>query len=395
MVLERLLELNRRVQYQIYTGTAKLRPPFFLILLAAVLLIANLFTEIPSCIIFEKNNELAFDTRSAAPAAKNYTKERVSIVLPQTLYVIYGLESSGTTFIAKTVAAALGLDQRLEGDTVESRDRRIHIQHLSLPLGPITPAKWGYETRFSKPLAIVPMYYPTGCRVQGFGRHAPGFKEVPLSCRDFMGDKVMTYPSRYFVNISSHVEWYRELGVTVQPIMVVRDPSFHFEGIMKEHCPNSRAAFQQYEVGREIMLQSLTTASPIIVSYETLMTLQQAYLDELFDKLEIQTTYKPKFMNGNLKYGTDKTSPKHIMELLKGDDYGHNRGWSRISNTGGRGTPRRRPSNATGGRGTPRRRPSNMNVSALDGSYGTPQGFKRQTPRTSTATFAQKPGTAI
>jgi hypothetical protein len=242
MVLELLLELNRRVKYQIYTRTSKSRTPFFLILLAAVLLIANLFTEIPSCIIFEINNELAFDTRSAAPTAKNYTKERVSIVLPQTLYVIYGLESSGTTFRAKTVAAALGLEPRLKGDTVESRDQRIHIQHLPLPLGLITPAKWGYETRFSKPLAIVPVYYPTGCRIRDFGRHAP-------------------------------------------------------------------------------------------------------------------------------------------REVLKGDDYGHNnsRGRARTSNTGGRGTPRKRP--------------SNMHVNALDGSYGTPQGFERQVSRTSTATSAQQLGT--
>jgi hypothetical protein len=191
-----------------------------------------------------------------------------------------------------------------------------------------------------------------------------------------MGDQVMTYPSRYFVNISSHVEWYRERGVTVQPIMVVRDPVFHFQGILNVHCKNYTAALQQYDMGREIMLQSLTTSSPIIVSYETLMTLQQPYLDELFDKLEINSTYKPKFKNGNLKYVANKTSPEPITELLMGVDKGLNISRGRGRRRGRRGTPPKRPWNAT----------------AHDASYGAPQGDKGQTSRTTNATSSQQPG---
>lgn len=246
-----------------------------------------------------------------------------SSLLPKTLYVIYGLESSGTTFLAKTVANALDIDPVFDPDTVESKDhRRIHIQHLSLPLGVFAYGSWGYETRYSQPLEVLPVYYPTGCRVKTTFGQPPSMVDVPLECQSFLQrQRMRSSPSRYFVNISTHVQWYRNLGVKVVPIMVVRDPSFHFHGILQArpgHCRNETAAWLQYETGREILLQSMSSihkgggagVDPIIVSYETLMTLQDDYLRTvLYPELNLtNATYLPRFRDGNLKHVSSSTT---------------------------------------------------------------------------------------
>jgi hypothetical protein len=307
------------------------RPPFWLTALVVLLFVVNLFSQVPTSICVKTNlNEFVVTNKSAQEGFKNasstqpnsQTKNASSTqpnsqkknasstqpnsqnMLPKKLFVIYGLESSGTTFVAKTVATALNIRGSLNPDTVESGDRTIHVQHLSLPLGGIGRLNWGYETRFTEPLMVVPVYYPTGCREPPFPNKEPGFKPVKPRCREILGDQVMTTPHRYFVNLTSHVLWYRERGVEVHPIMVVRDPSFHFQGILSVggHCPNSATAFQQYEMGREIMTHSISAVNPTIVSYETLMTLKEDYLRKIFKKLNIETAYMPMFKNGNLKH---------------------------------------------------------------------------------------------
>lgn len=297
-----------------------------------------------------------------------------STVLPKILYTIYGLESSGTTYFAQTIAMALNItgDDDEDGTTITSnstpptfsesalqtRDKTIHIQHLSLPTGGMEgrppDITYLYDKRFTHPLPTVNVIYPLGCNPKSpFAGPPRDDWPVPEKCQPLMGDDdtsnnndgnndtimtMTTFPHRVFVNITSHVRWYRQRGVIVYPIMVVRDPSFHFEGILRYHAPNSDAAFVQYHMGREIMLESLqkptrTTATrqkneklhnndndntnpyhdtddgdmddavyPIIVSYETLMTLREPYLFELYHELNIHSKFIPKFHNGNLKY---------------------------------------------------------------------------------------------
>lgn len=268
-------------------------------------------------------------TTTTSTMTPSYPKERISSYLPKKLYLIYGLESSGTTFFAKTVASALGIPPMLQPDTVESRDRTIHIQHISLPLGYVGPGNWGYNQRFTHPLPIVPVYFPTGCRpgANPIRSGPPIPVRAPSNCVSFMGETVTSTPYRYFVNITSSVRWYRERGVKVYPIMVVRDPSFHFQGILKMHSQNSDAAYVQYQMGREIMLQSLTNGivNPIIVSYETLMTLKMSYLKEFFEKVDIDyntngntNKFQPTFRNGNLKYAVQsKNFPTTILNEFR------------------------------------------------------------------------------
>jgi hypothetical protein len=301
------------------------RPPFWLTALVVLLFVANLFSQVPTSTCVKSNlNEFVATNKTAQEGSKNAssTQPNSQQMLPKKLFVIYGLESSGTTFIAKTVATALNIRGSLNPDTVESRDRAIHIQHLSLPLGGVGKLNWGFETRFTEPLTVVPVYFPTGCREPPFNNKTPGFTPVQPRCREIFGDQVMTTPHRYFVNITSHVLWYRERGVEVHPIMVVRDPSLHFEGILipSGHCPNTTTAFQQYEMGREIMTHSIPAVNPTIVSYETLMTLKEDYLRKIYKKLNIETAYMPIFKNGNLKHIKYSGEENIVTNKLKAEE---------------------------------------------------------------------------
>jgi hypothetical protein len=292
------------------------RASFLSIFFITYLVLANLFSKKlhPSCMHYSRDHEHEIVAHTAAQKRDRAN----SSMLPETLYVIYGLESSGTTFMASTVSMALGIERRLRPDTVESNDKKIHIQHISLPLGGVGKDNWG----FSETPGIVPVYYPTGCRVPPFKTDPPGYANVTAACRTIMGEKVMTSPHRYFVNITSHVQWYREWGVDVHPIMVVRDPSFHFYGVTNGHCRNESAAYAQYEMGRDILVHSMQAVKPTIVSYEMLMTIQGEYLIKIYNQTNIQSSYIPKFKNGNLKHLSNETRP-YIKEQLQKEDFGH------------------------------------------------------------------------
>lgn len=236
-------------------------------------------------------------------------------ILPNTLYVIYGLESSGTTFLTRVIARAAGMPDLLDNDTIESNDKKIHIQHLSLPLG-TAPFKNAsrYHQQFES-LDVIKVFYPTKCHVEPNRRGPPDWKVTPEECQPLLGKHVLAAPSRYFVNITTHVEWYRNHGVVVKPIVVVRDPSFHFEGILRTHCENVTAAMEQYETGKAIIVQSLATIDPLVVSYETLMTLKGGYLhNHVYRQLGLSSNFTPPFKNGNLKYAPNSNVTSLLLQ---------------------------------------------------------------------------------
>ena len=266
-----------------------------------------------------------------ALTAGGYPTQRVSDALPEKMYLIYGVESSGTKFVAEALAGAVGLPDWYDlsfTDTLESNDNKVHFQHLSLPSGSNEVLKEGlqeHEKWSLENLSIVPVYYPTGCRVQSEVPSA--MVPVPRRCRSVMGKEVMTPPHRYFVNITSHVQWYRERGVKVYPVMVVRDPMFHFSGILapyRGHCQNPEKAYEQYEQGRAIMAEALNSGvQPLIVSYETLLTLQMPYLQHIYFQLGIVSKHRPSFVNGNTKKlypGRSHGPVPHVeQELIRQD----------------------------------------------------------------------------
>ena len=116
----------------------------------------------------------------------------------------------------------------------------------------------------------------------------------PVPCRDLFGPRQVPSESRYFINVTSHINFYRQRGVDTKAVLVVRDPALHFRGIQKTHCENETAAFEQYKVGRSILgyaMDHLDPDSLMVLSYETLMTLRGSYMQELFKFLNIKSNY--------------------------------------------------------------------------------------------------------
>ena len=301
------------------------------------------------------------------------------------LVTVVGLESSGTTFVATTIAKALGYTKTNSKDlfhnmlTIEIPSTSANddfttttpprtttwVQHVSLPSGFFREHQEGFERRFELP-PTVPVIVPDECKIPGRYPYQPlqavevrspqnivasGSRNVRSSssgnrmkrpaytktCREVLHmDYLMEYPKRYFVNLTSHVRWYQDRHVDATVVVVVRDQSLHFRGILKTHCTNATAAQEQFLHGRylieeamtqlqqphrqrpirdpyhqtneqgEVELQQFTNYDHnelIVVSYETLMTLQEAYLFDLYEQLGmLDATYIPEFVDGNAKY---------------------------------------------------------------------------------------------
>jgi hypothetical protein len=237
-------------------------------------------------------------------------------LLPERIITVFGLESSGTTFVHKTLAKALRLGQR-QGGEYTNADQSIWVQHISLPFGSFSKATVGFAGRF-EPLEVVPVFVPEKCS-QPQGRSPP--RPAPKECEPF-GPKLIPRPGRFFVNVTSHIQWYRERGVDARAVVVVRDPSLHFKGILKTHCPNETAAYEQFVTGRALLKHAMQHLDPVVVSYEALMTLQTKYLQEIYNELNISTSslkayQQPTFSNGNVKY-YDQT-PQDIQQKLLAD----------------------------------------------------------------------------
>jgi hypothetical protein len=230
-------------------------------------------------------------------------------LLPKRLITVFGLESSGTTFVQKTLAQALQLDIQ-EGIEYRNRNGTIRIQHLSLPSGFYPPGHKDTAHKY-EPLPVVPLFVPGRCRLKK-GPHRP----APTECLPY-GPNLTSLPTRFFVNVTSHITWHRERNVDAQAVVVVRDPSLHFRGIVKTHCSNETAAYQQYKQGVEILQHATQKIKPVTVSYETLMTLKGGYLKEIYKQLDIESQYIPAFDNGNVKYVA--SMPKVIQQQLLDD----------------------------------------------------------------------------
>lgn len=123
------------------------------------------------------------DMGRQAQMAHGYPMEPVSTTLPQRLFVIYGLESSGTTFMAKTIAKAVGIEADWSHgiERMTTDDLRTQVHHISLPLGAVHSNHWGFDRRFSEPLPIVPVYYPAKCDMKPIMNHKhPPTLQSPL-----------------------------------------------------------------------------------------------------------------------------------------------------------------------------------------------------------------------
>jgi Sulfotransferase family len=294
-----------------------------------------------------------------------------SSVLPSKVFTVIGLESSGTTLLATTLCHALGLPivvgninlYESMGDGFSSHYHTMdldnaqqqhwtEVQHVSLP--------WGGENCLDNPTNnVVPVLFPAICtrmmrdrmKVQRPGAHANDpfannsfsvknavqhynipmelWDDIREQCNAIISREQWTYPSRYFLNISSHLEWYQSRGVDAHVIIIMRDATISRRARM-QHCSNLTLLQLEEKMGRDIMHQAFTKyiknqqhqstnevkhqpptlgmlpSSPdgkvILVSYELLVQLKQDYMQLIYDQLGINSTFKVTLGDGNRKH---------------------------------------------------------------------------------------------
>ena len=329
----------------------------------------------------KKFSSSALSASSSSPLI-SYPNKKVSKLLPNRLISVFGLESSGTTFTTMALARALGFKDATHDDFERGEfrmidphtERTVEIQHFSLPWGSYGGGGGGSGGGRSSSLSTttsqnvknqmpptIPVIPPQECMIQTnqFGRNIPqtiwdntagsvGIDFNKHECETLLraskngggggGISKIKTPLRWFLDITSHIQWYSERGVDATAVIVVRDTSIHFRGVYKNHVlHNATAAEEQHQVGLNIINKALTTLisnynpikldngennyyypnggagagaggqqfnSPqlILVSYETLMSLKEPYLKSIYDQLHISSGYVPTFHDGNSKY---------------------------------------------------------------------------------------------
>ncbi|KAL7551635.1 hypothetical protein ACHAWF_014816 [Thalassiosira exigua] len=241
--------------------------------------------------------------------------------LPKRLIAVFGLESSGTTFVWSALNEALGAT-REGNEEGRNAEGAIYTQHVSLPSGK-NPAHRQEQEAVVR--TIVPAYLPGPCQFRAsfddYDEEAVRSRPAPAHCRPY-GPYLMPKPPRYFLNVTSHIQHYRDLGVDARAVLVVRDPAMHFVGVLENHCEDETMAVEQYAVGRRIMEEALAAIDPVVVSYETLMTLRGAYWKDILRKLDVDSSHVPEFVNGNLKYEGNVGVHKMVIGGLR---FEHNR----------------------------------------------------------------------
>ncbi|KAL9182735.1 hypothetical protein ACHAXT_004014 [Thalassiosira profunda] len=288
------------------------------------------------------------------PAAGASASRQSSTILPKRLISVFGSEASGSTFLATTLGVASGafpvngtvvtlpsdrfnnsgrtIVERVVAKRARSPDGAIEIQHLSLPWG-----WWGTKKRncnMHHLTLTVDAFVPKACfrfDYQSTWEHrmeekAPiGCSEVAhisgksggngwtcgtSNCGEGANEGYALYPRRFFVNITSHIEWYLQRGVDITAVLSVRDKTISLGGKTSTHCANETVAKVEEEQARSLMAESLRKYGRqgvkgnrvLVVSYETLMSLQAPYLFDTYKMLGIESDYIPEFKDGNEKY---------------------------------------------------------------------------------------------
>ena len=254
-------------------------------------------------VLFQVHGSISFFVSGKESGALPYDVNAHRI-LAKRVITIFGLESSGTTFLYQTLSKALNASVVIPDLSARTGDE-VEIQHISQPWG-----MYGYSTGVFSTIDVVP---PLGC-ASFFDKRVESIASE--KCKEETGlDPERQYPLRFFVNITSHVEWYRAMGVDCTAIIMTRDYSTHLEGKRKHiKWPFlwKRVAAAEDKYGTELLVEAMNaldgSISPgglnqlVMVSYETLMFLKVDYLRHMYKQLGINSTYIPTFHDGNAKY---------------------------------------------------------------------------------------------
>ena len=243
-------------------------------------------------------------------------------VVPERLIVVVG---TGSLFLADSLAVATGAVDELAGTHKNhffrtSRDGKLAVQHMSMPVGRMCNAGEG-------PVEVVQFLLPQVCSLN---------TTLAESCRDRLEVDLesVTYPSRFFVNLTSHLEFWLKLGAETSVVLVARDNDIVLKERLRD-CPveaitqddNERAITIMKEVYERQTLyeekypirirrkqRTGRVGRVIFAYYEGFMLLNRIYLFDLYRQLGIDSSHAPEFMDENAKYISDPPSAKIANE---------------------------------------------------------------------------------
>jgi hypothetical protein len=247
------------------------------------------------------------------------TDDGTTSILPKRLIAVFGMESSGSTFTATAIGIAAGVQSPDDKEPLHFRstdsERNIEVQHISLPTGYGPHGDICMKPVTGVPTMDMPVLLPAPCMVV-----PPRYKDeqfarkillaespFPEACRAEAGvDDFVVYPTRFFINVTSHIQWYRERGVEATAVIMMRDSSISQISKVRSRCPHKKVAEQQSEHARQLMREAIDKLDPsneiVLVSYEGIMSLRESYLYDIYRQLGINSTYTPSFKDGNAKY---------------------------------------------------------------------------------------------
>lgn len=241
------------------------------------------------------------------------------------------------------------------------------VQHVSLPWG-------GTNCRHDPRKNVVPVIYPAVCTKlmrdrmraihQGGNLAANALKGGPFvpnyhsesllrtyrlpmnstgfqffeECRNMTQDQ-WEYPQRYSLNVTSHLDWYLSQGIDARVVIIMRDSTISRRA-RQEHCTDLGILSQEEELGREILqhairryivpssfksddekrhrrhlLETSEDGRVVLVSYELLNQLKGDYIKMMYHKLGIQSTFEPRWADGNIKHVSEGPPPKKGKEV--------------------------------------------------------------------------------
>jgi len=301
------------------------------------------------CYIFEKCIKV-----------KSIKEKNSSLLLPKKIISVIGLEASGTRFLTSILAKAHGLSKHREGSYgFDGLQDGLLVQHFSLP--------WGSRCECHPSPTIQNVVLPGNCSVP--------YKSLSPSCRAMAEDANMTlshtginiYPQRYFLDIVANKEWYESQGVQQVFVIVLRDQSISAKSRYQPHCKNEKLLEKEENIGTDIIIHAinkyimgggrrlsassyetwyketfleeanntnsdsnnlansghhkLSAALPsgnnvFLVSYESLMKLQDIYVKMMYQAMDIDSDYMPTFKDGNAKYVVGPTNTMAFLAKL-------------------------------------------------------------------------------
>ena len=204
---------------------------------------------------------------------------------PRRVLSVFGQESSGTKLLATILASASGIfdssrsmlshantppGRKLVSFEKQAawRNTEIEVQHISLP--------FGFSCDPEAPLA--PLW--------------PAFNTSYANTLDGGAQWEQLFPSRCFINITSHTRALREQGINATAVIIMRD-----QGIVRRskalcgHCSDERIVDLENELGSSILIEALALLPGRLVelvSYESLISLGHSYLARLYRRLLLE-----------------------------------------------------------------------------------------------------------